>query len=157
MSAFKRADIKRLWDELRSHHPPLWIREMLALGSGARRDTYGDYPAEEERQVSLSKYPFEPGTLVKVRPRKPYKGTVDVELHDKQRWPPRNRRKGPSAYAYGDARRVPGWGFWTVVERDHVPGVGFWHKLVRGDGEMGWVEDLQKDFVVCKEETPDIR
>ena len=150
MSAFKRADIKRLWDELRSHHPPLWIREMLALG--LRRDTYGDYPAEEERQVSLSKYPFEPGTLVKVRPRKPYKGTVDVELYE-QVYDSRSHRRN----AYADPRRVPGWGFWTVIDRHNVRGVGFWHKIVRGDGEMGWVEDLQKDFVVCKEEAPDVK
>ncbi len=106
---------------------------------------------EREREpVSLSKYPFELGTLMQVRPRKPYKGSVDVELNEKMRWPPRARK----SYAYGEPKRVPGWGVWIVVDRDQVRGVGWWHKVARGDGATGWVADLQKDFVVVIEREP---
>lgn len=142
---------ENLLDEIKRWSIPSWVYEMRRLGLEVRKEAYGDYP-EEYTPMSLSKYSFQPGTLVKVRPRKPYKGSEDVCLHDKMRWPPRNRKKGPDAYAYGESRRVPGWGFWTVVEADHVPGVGWWHKIVRGDGEMGWVEDLQKEFVVVQSE-----
>jgi len=148
-TAAQQAVWKAILDDIKRWTIPNWIYEMQSLGLSVRREMYGDYD-EEHRVVSLSKYPFALGTLVKVRPRKPFKGSIDVVLSDRMRWPPKAR--GKNAYAFGDNRRVPGWGYWTVVAVDPVPGVGFWHKIVRGDGEMGWVEDLQKDFVVVKPE-----
>lgn len=139
----------KFWRLVQMYDAGLVSRETLveAAGLAVRGDAYGDYPVEEKKQMSLSKYPFEPGTLVKVRARKPFKGSEVIVLHTKMRWPPKSR-----SHAYGEERRVPGWGYWTVVERDKVSGVGWWHKVVRGDGEMGWVEDIQKDFVVVKPE-----
>lgn len=146
-TAAQQAVWEAILDDIKRWTIPSWIYEMQRLGLDVRREMYGDYD-EEHRVVSLSKYPFEPGTLMKVRPRKPFKGSVDVELYE-QVYDRVSKRRN----VYDNPRRVPGAGYWTVVDRHNVRGVGFWHKIVRGDGEMGWVEDLQKDFVVVKSES----
>ncbi len=140
-----------LMDELKSWSVPFWMRNLQLLGLDVRRDVYSDYPEEDEK-MSLSKCPFELGTLLKVCPRKPFRGSIDVELWDRVYNSVSHRRA-----ADAQPRRVPGRGYWTVVERHSIRGVGWWHKIVRGDGEMGWVEDVQKDFIVCKDDEPEVK
>ena len=71
-------------------------------------------------------------------------------FYDRVRCPVSHRKD-----AYAGRRNVLGHGYWTVLGSYRVRGVGWsswWHEIVRGDGEQGWVDNLQNDFVVCKDD-----
>lgn len=123
---------RKEWDEFRRA-----VEKLKVLNAEFRQAFGQDMPSP----LNLSKYEFPAGTLVQVRMRR------DIDMYDRV-YNVHSYRRDAFPHRY----RVPGAGFWTVIGSHRIEFAGWWHEIVRGDGVKGWVDDLQRDFVVCKEE-----